>query len=118
MSLFKAIIDSDYMKVVRCINKGANINELMNPRTPLSMLDIAIQISKDDSSNKAAISIVNLLKAKGALTYDELLNQKPKNITGLPPRSVKGTTTINKTKGIASLPRRGGSRRKTRKHRR
>jgi hypothetical protein len=119
MSLFKPIADSDYTKVAKCINKGADPNDVMNSTPPQSMLDIAIQISKDNPSNQQAQAIVMLLELKCALTYNKLvkLETKPKNRTGLPPLSVKGKTTINKTKGIAALSRRGGSRRKSRKNR-
>jgi hypothetical protein len=112
MSLLKAILESDYVKVSKSINKGDDPNVTLNTIPPISMLDLAIDISKEHPSSRAN-SIITLLKSRGARTYEELLVSKPRN--NLPPLSVKGTASGNiKTKGIASLPRRGGTLRRPR----
>lgn len=118
MSLLKSILDSNYTKVAKSINKGYQVNDTLNTNPPMSMLDIAIQTNEANPSEKAN-SIIDLLKSKGGLTYAELLVTKARN--NLPPLSVKGTIRGNiKKTGIAGLPRRGGfrrTRRSTRKNR-
>ena len=112
MSLLKAILESDYLKLTKSINKGNDPNVTLNTVPPMSMLDLAIEISNEHPSSRAN-SIITLLKSKGAKTYDDLLISKPRN--NLPPLSVKGVASGNiKTKGIASLPRRGGTLRRPR----
>jgi len=102
MSLLKAILKSDYLGVVECIDNGDDINAVLNGNTPLSILDIAIQARDENPNDSQAKSIVILLSAKGAKTYTKLLEQKPvkKNI----PVSVKKNNKNKsiKTNGIAT----------------
>ena len=113
MSLLTPILQSKYSKVVKCINEGANVNDTLNTTPPITMLELAIETNKENPSPQAN-SIVELLKSKGALTYEELLVTKPRN-KNLPPLAKKGTVMGNiKTTGIAGLPRRGGRTRRTR----
>jgi hypothetical protein len=118
MSLLTPILQSKYSKVVKCINEGANVNDTLNSTPPITMLDLAIETNKENPSTQAS-SIIELLKSKGALTYEELLVTKPRN-KNLPPLAKKGIVRGNiKTTGIAGLPRRGGRtrRNRTRKNR-
>lgn len=119
MSLLTPILQSKYPKVVKCINEGANVNDTLNSTPPITMLDLAIETDRENPSSQSKL-IINLLILKGAKTYAELMDPKPKNKKNLPPLSVKGTVRGNiKTTGIAGLPRRGGrTRRRTRKNRR
>lgn len=116
MSLLKAILDSNYTKAAKSINRGYKVNDTLNTKPPMSMLDIAIQ-TREASPSEKADSIIDLLKSKGGLTYAELLVTKARN--NLPPLSVKGTIRGNiKKTGIAGLPRGGFRRsRRTRKNR-
>lgn len=114
MSLLTAILQSKYIKVVRAIDQGANVNDTLNSTPPMTMLEVALETNKENPSPQAN-SIVVLLKAKGAKTYKELINSTTVVKKNLPPLSVKGIVTGNiKTTGIAGLPRRGGIRRTTR----
>jgi len=118
MSLLGAILQSKYPKVVKCINEGADVNDTLNSNPPMTMLEVAMETSKENPSPQAT-AIIELLKSKGAKIYAEVLVAKPKN--NLPPLAVKGPTRGNiKTTGIAGLPRRGGRTRRsrTRKNRR
>jgi hypothetical protein len=119
MSLLTPILQSKYSKVVKCINEGANVNDTLNSTPPTTMLDLAIETDRENHSPQSEL-IINYLILKGAKTYAELVNEKPKNKKNLPPLSVKGTVRGNiKTTGIAGLLRRGGrTRRGTRKNRR
>lgn len=113
MPLLKAILESNYLKVAKYINKGAEINAILNGHPPRSILDIAIETDADNHSSQSS-SIITLLKENGAKTYTELIN--PIHRANLPPLSVKGTARGNiKKTGIAGLPRRN---RRTRKNRR
>jgi hypothetical protein len=115
MSLLTPILQSKYSKVVKCINEGANVNDTLNSTPPITMLELAIETNKEYPSTQAS-SIIELLKSKGALTYEELLVTKPRN-KNLPPLAKKGIVRGNiKTTGIAGLPRSGGFR--TRRSRR
>jgi len=110
MSLLTAILQSKYLKVVKEINEGADVNDTLNSTPPMTMLEVAIETNKENPSPQSN-SIIELLKSKGALTYEELLVTKPIN-KNLPPLAKKGTVRGNiKTTGIAGLPRRGGIRR-------
>ena len=118
MSLLTAILQSKYLKVVKMINEGADVNDTLNSTPPMTMLEIAIETNKENPSPQSN-SIIELLKSKGALTYEELLVTKPRN-KNLPPLAKKGIVRGNiKTTGIAGLPRRGGRtrRNRTRKNR-
>ena len=116
MSLLKAILQSKYLKVVKAMDEGADVNDTLNSTPPMTMFDVAIETNKENPSSQGN-SIIVLLKAKGAKTYGELLVTKPRN-KNLPPLSVKGTVIGNiKTSGIAGLPRRGGRTRRTRSSR-
>jgi hypothetical protein len=119
MSLLGAILQSKYPKVVQYINEGANVNDTLNSNPPMTMLEVAIETNKENPSSQSEL-IINYLMLKGAKTYAELINAKPRVRPNLPPLSVKGTVRGNiKTTGIAGLPRRGGrTRRRTRKNRR
>jgi len=119
MSLLKAILDSNYLKVAKSINEGADVNDTLNPRDPMTMLEVAIETDKENPSSQSEL-IINFLILNGAKTYKELIDAKPKERRNLPPLSVKGTVRGNiKTTGIAGLPRRGGrTRRRSRKNRR
>ena len=117
MSLLKAILQSNYLRVSKFINEGADVNDTLNSTPPMTMLEVAIETNKENPSSQSEL-IVNLLMLKGAKTYAELLDTKPKNKKNLPPLSVKGTVRGSiKTTGIAGLPRRG-TRNRTRKNRR
>ena len=118
-SLFAAILQSKYPKVVKYIDEGSNVNDTLNSTPPMTMLEVAIETNKENPSSQSEL-IINYLILKGAKTYPELEHAKPKNKKNLPPLSVKGTVRGNiKTTGIAGLPRRGGrTRRGTRKNRR
>lgn len=119
MSLLAAILQSKYPKVLRCINEGADVNDTLNSSPPMTMLEVAIETNKENSSSQSEL-IITLLKSRGALTYNELLVTKPRN-KNIPPLAVKGIARGNiKTTGIAGLPRRGGRtrRNRTRKNRR
>ena len=117
MSILKAILQSKYPKVAQYINEGADVNDTLNSSPPMTMLDVAIETNKENPSSQSEL-IINLLIIKGAKTYPELIDPKPKNKKNLPPLSVKGTVRGNiKTHGIAGLPR-GGLRRSRRNTRR
>ena len=119
MSLLKAILDSNYIKVSKSINRGDDVNDTLNSTPPVSMLDVAIETDKDVHSSQSEL-IITLLKSRGAKTYSELIDPSTKPKKNLPPLSVKGTVRGNiKRTGIAGLPRRGGTlrRRRTRKNR-
>lgn len=108
MSLLKAILQSNYLNVAKYTNKGDDVNGTLKSTPPMTMLEVAIEANKENPSSQSSL-IINLLKAKGAKTYPELLDPKPKK--NLPPLSVKGTVRGNiKTHGIAGLAR-GGIRR-------
>jgi hypothetical protein len=116
MSLLTPILQSKYSKVVKCINEGANVNDTLNSTPPMTMLEVAIETNKENPSPQSN-SIIELLKSKGALTYEELLVTKPIN-KNLPPLAKKGIVRGNiKITGIAGLPRRGGIRRSRRSNR-
>jgi hypothetical protein len=119
MSLLKAILESNYLKVTKSINEGSDVNDTLNSNPPMTMLEIAIETNKENPSAQSEL-IVNLLMLKGAKTYKALTNSSPSVKKNLPPLSVKGTVKGNiKTTGIAGLPRRGGrTRRRSRKNRR
>ena len=120
MSLLKSILESNYLKVAKSINRGEDLNDTLNTTPPISMLDLAIETDKDVHSSQSGL-IITLLKSKGAKTYDELIDPSVRPKNSLPPLSVKGTVKGNiKTTGIAGLPRRGGRtrRNRTRKNRR
>jgi hypothetical protein len=114
MSLLKAILDSNYLKVTKSINEGANVNDTLNPRDPMTMLEVAIETNKENPSSESEL-IINFLVLNGAKTYKELIDAKPRGARNLPPLSVKGTVRGNiKTTGIAGLSRRGGRTRRSR----
>jgi hypothetical protein len=114
MSLLKAILDSNYTKVSKSINKGDDVNDTLNSTPPVSMLDVAIETDKDVHSSQSQL-IITLLKSRGAKTYNELID--PSTRPNLPPLSVKGIVKGNiKTHGIAGLSR--GGLRRTRRLRR
>ncbi len=119
--LLRAILNSDYDGVVKCIDEGADVNDALNSSPPMTMLDVAIETKKENPSSQSESElIINFLMLKGAKPYNKLINDKPKKRPNLPPLSVKGALRGNiKTTGIAVLPRRGGrTRRRTRKTRR
>jgi hypothetical protein len=115
MSLVKWILKSKYTKVKESIDRGDNINMILNGNPHMTMLDVAIQTNDVNPSSKSA-SIVSLLKERGALTYNDLANYTFKEPSSLPPLYVKGTVRddIKKT-GIAGLSR-GGTRRIRSRH--
>jgi hypothetical protein len=122
MSLLKSILDSNKSALIISINKGENVNAILNGNHPMSMLDLAISINNETPSEQAN-SIIAILKAKGAKTHTELMmtptyptfSNKPPVKNKLPPLAVKGTARGNiKTLGIAGLPR-GGSLRRSRR---
>jgi len=117
MSLLKAILQSNYLKVAKSINEGADVNDTLNSTPPMTMLEVAIETNKENPSSKSEL-IINLLILKGAKTYADLLVSKPRN--NLPPLHVKGTVRGNiKKTGIAGLARGGRTRRsRSRKNRR
>ena len=124
MSLLKSILQSNYLNVAKYINKGEDINGTLKSTPPMTMLEVAIEANKENPSSQSSL-IINLLKAKGAKTYPELVDAKSKNKRNLPPLSLKGTVRGNiKTHGIAGLSRGGlrhtrrSTRRSTRKNRR
>jgi hypothetical protein len=117
MSLLKAILDSNYTKVSKSINRGDDVNDTLNSTPPpVSMLDVAIETDKDVHSSQSQ-SIITLLKSRGAKTYNELIDPSTRPKKNLPPLSVKGIVKGNiKTHGIAGLSR--GGLRRTRRLRR
>jgi hypothetical protein len=118
MSLLTAILQSKYPKVVKSINEGANVNDTLNSTPPMTMLEVAMETSNENPSPQPT-AIIELLKSKGAKTYKELFDTKPRGVSNLPPLAVKGSVRGNiKGTGIAGLPRRGGRTRRTRKNRR
>lgn len=108
MSLLKSILESNYLKVEKSINRGEDLNDTLNTNPPISMLDLAIETDKDVHSSQSGL-IITLLKSKGAKTYAELIEPSVRPKNSLPPLSVKGTVKGNiKTLGIAGLTSRTG----------
>ena len=115
MSLLKAIMRSNYLELVEALDNGENVNNTLKSSPPMTMLEVALEVNKENPSSQAN-SIIVLLKAKGAKTYEELSNPAPAVKKNLPPLHVRGRATGNiKTTGIAGLPRRGGLRRTRRR---
>ena len=115
MSLLSAIMKSEYLEVVEALDNKENVNATLNSNPPMTMLEVALEVNKENPSSLAN-SIIVLLKAKGAKTYEELLNQGPRVKKNLPPLSVKGKAKGNiKTHGIAG-PSMGGIRSRHRRN--
>lgn len=126
MSLFTAILRSDYKMVRQLINSMDNsrernieLNMTIGDNPPMTLYDIAVEQNKEVGS-KASKDIMEFLALKGAMTYEELIKTyPPQRVSPLLPLSVRGVHTrpINTTgtkgstvrytipNGIASLPR-------------
>ena len=90
MSLLKAILDSNYLKVAKYINEGADVNDTLKSTPPMTLLEVAIETNKENPSSQSEL-IINLLTLKAAKTYKELIGPSIRAKKNLPPLSVKGT---------------------------
>lgn len=116
MSLLKGVLSSDLEMVKNSIGQGDEINYIFDMKPPLSLLEIAIQISSEKNSDSAK-DIVSYLKLHGALTYDEYMKRPAVINTPLPPLYKKSLMKRNVRSGIA-LASRGGYSKRNRKLRR
>jgi len=113
MSLFSAILRSDYETVRRLIDSMGNSRELnielnmtIGNNPPMTLYDIAVEQNKEEGS-KASKDIMEYLASKGAMTYEQLMKTyPPERVSPLVPLYVKSVRTRPINKGIASLPRR------------
>lgn len=115
MSLFVAVLQSDFKNVKRIIDSMAKnpeelsiaINMTIGYNPPMTLYDAAVEQHREEGS-VAARNIVDYMRANGALTYAELAaTQPPDRISPDVPLSVRGIPLFSvKNIGIASLPRR------------
>jgi hypothetical protein len=85
MTLLKAILESNYPSLIKRLNKGDNVNAIINyDDTSKSMLDIAREIDTQKSTGVTR-AIIQELENRGALTYHDINNPRPKVRNNLPP---------------------------------
>lgn len=108
MYLLSAIARSNFNDVKRLIDlmimrrDTDELNMVIKSDPPMTLYEVAVEQDKEVGTESSK-AIVNYMREKGALTYEELSKINP--VPGIP-LAQKGENSIEKNKGIASLPRR------------
>jgi len=108
MHLLSAIARSNFNDVKQIIDlmiMTDDIDELnmaIKSDPPMTLYEVAVEQDKEVATESSR-AIVNYMREKGALTYQELLKINP--VPGIP-LAKKGENRIERNKGIASLTRR------------
>ena len=107
MYLLSAIARSNFNDVKRLIDlmimrrDTDELNMVIKSDPPMTLYEVAVEQDKEVGTESSK-AIVNYMREKGALTYEELLKINP--VPGIP-LAQKGETRIEKNKGIGSLSR-------------
>jgi hypothetical protein len=77
-------------------NLKVELNKILNSNNPMTLLDVALKV-KTLRPSSMANSVAILLKAKGALSYEELKTFTPKKPTAMIPRNKSRKNKSNKS---------------------